>query len=312
MNKNGIKNTKKRFEPFSIIQWNCRGFWDRHKRAHLRLYLETLEFLAAVVALQEPGARAKITGYNTFQRDPSTCLLVHKSYTAQDVDLDLSVDYSYTMVTILPLRKTDPSLHVLNIYCPPKTRNVNFAGIFSRALKTAGRDPLIIVGDFNAPSRLWGYKREEACRRKLAELISTLGITLHTDPANPTRLGNSVTRDTCPDLTLTKNTQQVEWTSMEDTLGSDHCIIITLVHTRTLKRPLRQARLPDWQAFHMSEFPSNLLTQGFASWANALTSTLRKHEELTQTTEHPAVDNHLLNIWEESPTQLSGHVKITG
>lgn len=293
------KKHKKRSEPLSIIQWNCRGFRNRHKKAHLRLYNETLEFPATVIALQEPGAQARITGFNTYQRDPSTCLLVHKSYTAQQIDLDLQIDYSYTMVTVLPLRRTDPSIHILNIYCPPKTKHVNFADLFSRALSIAGREPLLIVGDFNAPSKLWGYKREEARGRKLAELISTLGITLHTDPANPTRMGNSVNRDTCPDLTLTKNTQHVQWNNMGDTLGSDHCIINTLINTRPLKRPLTKARLPDWQAFRQSHFPANLLTQGFAAWANTLTTTLRKHEKLIQITEeNPAVDNHLLHLWE--------------
>ncbi|KAH7945353.1 hypothetical protein HPB49_009953 [Dermacentor silvarum] len=38
------------------------------------------------------------------------------------------------------------------------------------ALRVAGRDPLLIMGDFNAPSRVWGYRREEKRGRKLAEL----------------------------------------------------------------------------------------------------------------------------------------------
>ncbi|KAH7986224.1 hypothetical protein HPB49_026074 [Dermacentor silvarum] len=81
-------------------QWNCRGFKDRAKRANFSLYLETFEHLCAVVALQKPGNTVRLTGYNTFQRDPFTCLLVHKTLTAQEVDLDLSIPYSYTMVTV--------------------------------------------------------------------------------------------------------------------------------------------------------------------------------------------------------------------
>ncbi|KAH7937328.1 hypothetical protein HPB49_010867 [Dermacentor silvarum] len=125
------------------------------------LYLETFEHLCAVGALQEPGNAVRLTGYNTFQRDPFTCLLVHKTLTAQEVDLDLSIPYSYTMVTILPLRRADPPVHILNIYCRPKLKKITFADTFTRALKIAGRDPLLIVGDFNAPSRLWGYRKEE-------------------------------------------------------------------------------------------------------------------------------------------------------
>lgn len=175
-----------------------------------------------MVALQEPGKGASLTNYSTFQQDPSSCICVHRNYTANKVDLDLQTDYSYVMVTILPLRKQDPSIHILNVYCSPKLQNVSFADLFSRALRVAGRDPLLIVGDFNAPSRIWGYRREEKRGRKLAELTSTLGLTLHTDPVHPTRIGNSVTRDTCPDLTFTRNIQFANWVNTEKTLGSDH------------------------------------------------------------------------------------------
>ncbi|KAH7967128.1 hypothetical protein HPB49_022959 [Dermacentor silvarum] len=151
----------------SKSEWNCRGFKDRAKRANFSLYLETFEHLCAVFALQEPGNAVCLTGYNTFQRDPFTSLLVHKTLTGQEVDLDLSISYSYTMVTALPLRRTDPPVHILNICCRPKLKKITFADTFGRALKIAGRDPFLIVDDFNAPSRLWGYRKEEMRGRKL-------------------------------------------------------------------------------------------------------------------------------------------------
>ncbi|KAG0434710.1 hypothetical protein HPB47_018928, partial [Ixodes persulcatus] len=55
--------------------------------------------------------------------------------------------------------------------------------------------------------------------QELAELASTLGLTLHTDPVHPTRLSNFVTRDTCPDLTFTHNIQHADWLNTEKTLG---------------------------------------------------------------------------------------------
>ncbi|KAH7949048.1 hypothetical protein HPB49_004510 [Dermacentor silvarum] len=50
----------------------CRGLKDYQKRAHLHLYIETLQFLVAVVAPQEPGAGVKLTNYTTFQHNPQT------------------------------------------------------------------------------------------------------------------------------------------------------------------------------------------------------------------------------------------------
>ncbi|KAH7934953.1 hypothetical protein HPB52_002445 [Rhipicephalus sanguineus] len=53
------------------------------------------------------------------------------------------------------------------------------------------------------------------------------GITLHTEPAYPTRTGNSVSRDTCPDLTMGINLPQPRWWNSQENLGSDHFIIHT-------------------------------------------------------------------------------------
>ncbi|KAG0433811.1 hypothetical protein HPB47_019567 [Ixodes persulcatus] len=130
----------------------------------------------------------------------------------------------------------------------------------SSSLRVAGREPFLIVGDFNAPSRLWGYHREEKRGRRLAELASPLGLTLYTDPVHFTRLGNSVTRDTCPDLTFTHNIQHADWLNTDETLGSGHCIITTTIQTRPL---------------------SNL-----------------QHKPIQLSEVVSDVDNHLLHLWE--------------
>ncbi|KAH7949102.1 hypothetical protein HPB49_005157 [Dermacentor silvarum] len=244
----GIPNSKSQAratQPLTLTQWNCAGLKDRKKRANLHLYLETLEFLVTLVALQNPGAGVKLTNYTTLQHNPQTCILVNKQYTAQDATLPTTPPFSYTMVSALPLRWSDPPVHIINIYCPPKFTSFTFSEIFTQAMQVAGRDPLLIVGDFNATSRLWGYSREDTRGRKLAELLSTLGLTLHTDPASPTRVGNSIQRNTWPDLTVTGNIRHADWLNTEDTLSSDHCIINTTIYMRPLKRPLTQARVPD-------------------------------------------------------------------
>ncbi|KAH7946282.1 hypothetical protein HPB49_022556 [Dermacentor silvarum] len=132
--------------------------------------IETLEFLVAVVALQEPGTGVKLTNYTTFQHSPQTCTLVHKQYTAQEVTLPTTPPFSYTMVSVLPLKRSGPPVHILNIYCPPKRKSVTFGEIFTM-------DPLLIVGDFNAPSRLWGSGRTRMSGRNTWRLFRAL-----TDP----------------------------------------------------------------------------------------------------------------------------------
>ncbi|KAH6920165.1 hypothetical protein HPB50_028849 [Hyalomma asiaticum] len=45
----------KYLQKFEIIQWNCRGFKAWKKRSHLKLYLQCLGDMPALIALQEPG-----------------------------------------------------------------------------------------------------------------------------------------------------------------------------------------------------------------------------------------------------------------
>lgn len=269
--------------PVTIVQWHCRGFRARAKRAALRLYLSTLDSLPADVALQEPGDAATLTNYIIYQRDAQTALGVHKDYTASLVDLECNTAFSHVMATLLPVRKGDPAVHVLNVYSSPKLANVSYAELFNKALKVAGREPLLIVGDFDAPSPLWGYRNEEKRGRKLAMLISTLGLTLHTDPAHPTRIGNSVTRDTCPDLTFTKNIQHADWLNTKEALGSDHCILLTTVRTKPLVTPHGKATLPDWTKFRQQYNNTQpIAQQGYANWTTHLIGQLRKFEQYVQ------------------------------
>ncbi|KAH7935154.1 hypothetical protein HPB52_004564 [Rhipicephalus sanguineus] len=122
-------------------------------------------------------------------------------------------------------------------------------------------------------------RAQERRGRKLAELMSTLGLTLHTDPAYPTRVANSVTRDTCPDLTLTNHIQYADWVNTEETLGSDHCILNTTIRTHPLARPYGEAKLPDYPKFRQIYANSTPIEeQGYHAWSQQLVSTLRSTE----------------------------------
>ncbi|KAH7953625.1 hypothetical protein HPB49_010729 [Dermacentor silvarum] len=170
------------------IRNHPEGFGNRRKRSHLLLFLQSRGSLPSVLALQEAGPNPPLSGYCSYIGGTTTNLLVQKSYTAVQVDLDLDLPYDYCMISVLPQKRGAQSIHILNVYCPPHLQRVTFAELFYRALQAAAWQPLVVVGDFNAPSPRWRYHYENARGRKLKELISTLGFTLLTDPAHPTRL----------------------------------------------------------------------------------------------------------------------------
>ncbi|XP_077508788.1 uncharacterized protein LOC144120265 [Amblyomma americanum] len=153
----------------------------------------------------------------------------------------------------------------------------------------------------NAPSHLWNYRNEEVRGRMLAELASTMGLTVHTDPAYSTRKGDPVTRDTCPDLTLTRHIRHADWINAEDTLRSDQCILNTTVYTHLLKRLTTQARIPNWTNFRqcfLIEAKTNITEQGYTNWSRSVIAHHRSDEKVQLIEVATDVDNHLLHLWE--------------
>ncbi|KAG0444489.1 hypothetical protein HPB47_013740 [Ixodes persulcatus] len=85
---------------------------------------------------------------------------------------------------------------------PPSNKKEVFHRYLEKAIKLCERR-LLVVGEFHAPHPEWGYLQSTAKGRRLHEAINSLQLTNITDHNFPTRVGNSVQRDTTPDLALT-------------------------------------------------------------------------------------------------------------
>ncbi|KAG0445018.1 hypothetical protein HPB47_003208 [Ixodes persulcatus] len=114
----------------------------------------------------------------------------------------------------------------------------------------AGGSPLIVAGDFNAPHRAWGYSRATRKGDDLWQAAANHDLTLVTDPAFLTRIGNSCSRDTTPDLTFVKNVGAVSWHNLNEDLGSDHNILATCINVKS--KPLKEFTITDWDQFRKS------------------------------------------------------------
>ncbi|KAH8026573.1 hypothetical protein HPB51_021983 [Rhipicephalus microplus] len=125
-------------------------------------------------------------------------------------------------------------------------------------------------------------------------------MTLQTNLAQPTCVGNCVSRETCPDLIFTKNIRHADWFISEETFGSDHrCIPNTTFSTQPLQLPIAHAHVPNWEAFRQSLPDSPILEIGYSQWAHSVLETLRKHyTKLKLKDSHPDVDSPLLHLWE--------------
>ncbi|KAM7312834.1 uncharacterized protein ISCGN_009738 [Ixodes scapularis] len=146
----------------------------------------------------------------------------HQQHSVNQQTTTGNIDHN--LIEILPAKRGQMSIFVLNVYSPPSRRKENFAYLLAATFKLAKQNGVVILGDFNAAHPAWGYGKATVKGNKLWELIHQQGLTVHTDPACPTRIGNSVSRDTCPDLTMTKRLADAEWCNTEETLGNDPSI----------------------------------------------------------------------------------------
>lgn len=199
--------TTRRNNGYRIWQWNCRGY--KSKRGVLHQYLNLLHHNSQptpdVIALQETEVPAKLSGYKAYHSNAAdtdapqkqrVTTLLHRNIPAKQLYVN-SPGPEYVFLEILPISSRQVKrLYILNVYSAPK-QSRNLTQLLHQALHTSRGHPLAIFGDFNAPHPAWGYARPTKKGQKLWETIQELNLTLLTDPAHPTRRGNSVQQDTC-------------------------------------------------------------------------------------------------------------------
>lgn len=128
-----------------------------------------------------------------------------------------------------------------------------------------------------------------------------LGLTLVTDPTSPTRMGNSVSRDTTPDLTFAKRIPQADWINTQDNLGSDHYLIQTTVRAGPRNPKGRQLRITNWDAFRQARALTSFSgTQPpFEDWVASLLQDASKATKLVpEEANLQEADSKLLHMWE--------------
>ncbi|KAG0430727.1 hypothetical protein HPB47_022428 [Ixodes persulcatus] len=112
---------------------NSRGMGRKQASLSLRLSLETDP--PAVILLQEPGKKpVKIKDYRTVGGTPYFTTLVHRTFAATERDLDGGgVECGY--VVIVPVKKGDRGIHIVNLYGNPKLHKVDYRTLLRSALK---------------------------------------------------------------------------------------------------------------------------------------------------------------------------------
>lgn len=243
-------------ECLKIWQWNCRGFTK--KRSVLTQYIkEHSKQKPDVIILQETLCHAKLAGYTTHQQQTDgkgwnilTTTLVRKGLVAVQHETRVT-DISHILIEIIPRNKQESSTYVLNVYSKPSKegRTHNFDELINSTIDIAGRNRLVIGGDFNAPHQQWGYPYSTRKGRDLVQVIEHSDLMTLNELSSHTRIGVGLNRDTTPDLTLCKNIRHIKWENTFEDLGSDHRILNISIGNALLSPTQVHTKLVDWDKF---------------------------------------------------------------
>ncbi|XP_072140784.1 uncharacterized protein [Dermacentor andersoni] len=173
-------------------------------------------------------------GYKTHIAQGSTriAVLIKKHYTTQQHQINHRIER--TLIELVPPKKTLQSFYILNVYSPPRDTLKDVHKFLKEMKKVTNGQKLLVVGDFNAPHVAWGYRSTTKKGTDVHNVAEHHQLTMWPDPLILTIIGNSVSRDTSQDLTFSTGLRQVEWSRLDETLGSDHHIIQTeIMHHKT-------------------------------------------------------------------------------
>ena len=124
-------------QTLTVFQWNCRGY--RNKRGHLQQHTQHIQNHAQdgectpdIIVLQETNSPAKLPGYVSYNQKTDlsvsaqchTAILVHQNLTAIQHEIE-GTSIHHTLVEIVPKRRGDKPLLILNIYSPPRDRGAD-------------------------------------------------------------------------------------------------------------------------------------------------------------------------------------------
>ncbi|XP_050042835.2 uncharacterized protein [Dermacentor andersoni] len=130
-----------------------------------------------------------------------------------------------------------------------------------------------------------------------------VGLNLITDPAFPTRIGTSVTRDTTPDLTFVKTdggSREAKWRNTGQELGSDHYIVEVVVPLEGRGNSgIRKHRITDWDAYRKALPAVQLDITNIEQWAANVVETMEGATKELETDERiDKMDSRLAHLIE--------------
>ncbi|XP_077542813.1 uncharacterized protein LOC144155328 [Haemaphysalis longicornis] len=234
--------------------------------------------------------------------------MVRKGVTFIEHELHKS-KIEYTLIKVVSGKKHKNSTFLLNVYSSPSHRKQKFKTLLHKASTTAGTHRLVACGDFNAAHPAWGYSKQLGKGRDLFQGTIDLGFTLITDPTDPTRIGNSVARDTTPDLTFVKNDEkgEITWRNTGSELGSDHYIVEVIIPEKVnASEDTRKHKFTDWDAFRRLLHTEEEDIENIEEWSALIAGKITEATKIIETdAQVDKIDSRLAHLIEAKESILN-------
>lgn len=241
---------------FSILQWNCRGFFSR--LAHIKMLVT--EHSPDLCCLQEtklkPGqipSFANFDSYNFYHTDNQiasggTSILIKKSYYSEPINISTSLQAVAVKVWF-----REP-VAICNVYIPPDySLTQNDISTLIGQLPT----PYILVGDFNSHNRVWGSDHCNNKGKVMEHILTNENISLLNTGA-ATYFCSYTGKLSHIDLSLCdpKSFPSLSWQVLDDLHDSDHFPIKISTLDNSIERHLTinkwRINSADWTSFQQS------------------------------------------------------------
>lgn len=256
---------------------------------------------ASVLLLQEPWFhRGKVVGLG----DLSNRILIgareNETAKAAIVVLDRDIDVvhlshlSTQHCVCAHITTAIGSFIAISLYCPPSLPIAPFLQVLERIRDAIGNERVLVGGDVNARSPLWGSGGTDPRGLDIEDFLAESGWLVVNEPGNPHTF-SSVNGQSNIDATLVSPNLLScvsGWAVRADWTNSDHRVIeIRMGSTETLatvRKPRYNLRKANWEGF------SNVIREGLnvLDWAPSTSEELgRKAEQLDGLFHHACAGN---------------------
>ena len=207
----------------NIIQWNCRGMHPNFEE--IKILCQELN--PKVICLQETKLKAsdtpKLRGYTPYFRNyidgKNACggvaILVRSEILQSEIKINTPLQAAAARISL-----NDKSLTVCSVYIPPEHK------LTKQELNNVIRQlpaPLILLGDFNGHSPLWGCNKKNDKGTIIEEVLSDNDLCIYNDKSQ-TYIHPATGATSSLDLTIASPSIFLDfvWQVHGDLHGSDH------------------------------------------------------------------------------------------